>query len=344
MPVEELTLEELKAQNKAEEDALEQKTTDQDESDDLIEGTEDTEYDSDDSDQQSDDQEGEDNEDETKQTDQKLAWMSEDEEDDEEDTRTVPLRTFINKRNKLRGQLSEKDSEIERLREENELLKRQAPAPKGLVRPNIDDYDRDEDYIAAVKKYELELIDSRLAEREQIQQQQAAIIKQQQAVESSVNAHYDRADKLVKEHGIEPDTYKKADRNLRKKIDTLKPGQGDIVVDQLIHTLGAGSEKVIYYLGINESASNKLLSLLLEDSSGLKVAAFLGKEQQRLSTVQKRRSNAPKPAKRHKGDAPVTNSKGLHRKYNDAHKRGDAQAAYNAKKQAKANGIDVSGW
>jgi hypothetical protein len=110
-------------------------------------------------------------------------------------------------------------------------------------------------------------------------------------------------------------------------------------------TLGEGSEKVNYYLGRNKAALAKFQNLLMTDKTGIQAAVFLGQEKQRLTKITKPRSNAPKPATEIRGDEIVTGAAGRYKKkYYAAHKKGDTQSAYNAKKEARAAGVDVSKW
>ena len=118
------------------------------------------------------------------------------------------------------------------------------------------------------------------------------------------------------------------------------------ITDQLISVLGDGSEKIMYYLGRNKNALNEFKSLLIDDGTGIKASIFLGKLQQRLLTTKRKTSKAPPPGSDVTGDDAVSTVKAstLLKKRKAAIKKGDLQAAYNVKKQAKLAGVDVSNW
>lgn len=265
----------------------------------------------------------------------------------ENDNEDVPVNTHIRMKQKLKGRLSEKDDEISKLRQEIEALKKpqQPIVSQSVERPNRDDFDDDSEFDAAMSRYE----DKRIEERfNRIEMQKKQDLQQQQFtvnVKQSVDAHYDRAAKLVDESGISPEVYQNADRTVRASIDALMPGAGDHIADQLISNLGEGSEKVMYYLGNNRAALAEFESLLAKDKSGLQAAIYLGKQQQRLISPTRKESNAPAPTREINGDEPISVAAGdLKKKYNAAHKKGDAQTAFKAKRAAKKAGVDTSGW
>jgi len=109
--------------------------------------------------------------------------------------------------------------------------------------------------------------------------------------------------------------------------------------------MGEGSEKVLYYLGRNQAALNKFQSLLAADKSGMKAAVYLGQEKQRLTNPIKPRSKAPDPASEIKGDEATRGAANKFKKtYDAASKKDHPQDMYNAKKAARAAGVDVSEW
>ena len=267
-----------------------------------------------------------------------------------DDSDTVPVAVHRDTRAKLKGRISERDDEIASLKAEIEELKNSRsvtnePASQSLKRPRQYDYDTDEEYEAALSEYEQKNISSRF---DAIERKRQAEAQQRQAYEKltkAVDAHYERAQKLIADSGIEPEVYKNTDMTVRRAIENVRPREGDIITDQLIEIIGDGSEKVLYYLGRNKPALNQFLVLMNEDPAGIKAAAFLGETKARLVTPQKQTSKARPPATKIKGDAPIGgNAKRLLKKYQDAHKKGDIQTAYNLKKEAKAEKIDVSKW
>ena len=278
----------------------------------------------------------------------KEPWMEEEdgEQDPDDPSKQVPVGKFVSVKKKLRGQITERDEEIERLKRENEELAKLKPKPETvLVRPKKDDFDTDEDYEEALDKYNLSRTEetinrTRLEDQKKAEQQQA-----QEKLTEAVDEHYLRAADLIEKSGIKPEVYQAADTTVRKAVETITPNLGDVIVDQIISILGDGSEKVLYYLGRNKAALAKFQNLLSTDKSGMKAAVYLGQEKQRLTNPIKPRSNAPNPATNIKGDELLTGAEGkFKKKYKAAHAKGDLQAAYNAKKEARAANVDVSGW
>jgi hypothetical protein len=86
--------------------------------------------------------------------------------------------------------------------------------------------------------------------------------------------------------------------------------------------------------------------LLVEDPTGLRATMYLGQQRERLLNNTRRMSKAPAPGKKVKGDAAPTSAKAksLLKKRKAAQAVGNLQAAYDIKKQAKQQGIDVSTW
>lgn len=276
-------------------------------------------------------------------------WMKEEEEeeqDSDDPSKQVPVGKFVSVKKKLKGQISDRDDEIERLKKENEALKlKQKPKETALVRPKKDDFDSDEEYEEALDTYN----DSRTTEtinRNRLEDQKKAERAQaQQKLTEAVDGHYERAATLIEKSGIKPEVYKAADTTVRKAVEEITPNLGDVIVDQVISILGDGSEKVLYYLGRNKAALAKFQSLLASDRSGMKAAVYLGQEKQRLTNPIKPRSNAPDPTMSIKGDEKITGEAAkFKKKYDAAHAKSNLQAAYNAKKEARAAGVDVSGW
>ena len=279
----------------------------------------------------------------------KEPWMEEEDEgeqDPDDPSKQVPVGKFVSVKRKLKGQISDRDEEIERLkRERDEALKLKPKKEPVLVRPKKDDFDTDEEYDEALDKYNesrtAETINrARLEDQRKTEQQQA-----QEKLTEAVDGHYLRAATLIEQSGIKPEVYQAADTTVRKAVEAITPNLGDIIVDQVISILGDGSEKVIYFLGRNKAALAKFQSLLATDKSGMKAAVYLGQEKQRLTNPIKPRSNAPNPATEIKGDEPITGAEAkFKKKYDAAHAKGDLQASYNAKKAARAANVDVSEW
>ena len=275
-------------------------------------------------------------------------WMKE-EDDDQTLSDTMPVSAHIRAKRKLKGRIGEKDSEIENLKEEVKKLKEQGSVPpiknEVLIRPKEGDYESLEAYHTALDEYEDKRIESKLSVtqgRNQLQEIQSKAIKQ---LEDNVDKHYVRADKLIEDSGISAETYKQSDEAIRNAVETVRPGQGNLIVDQMISVLGEGSEKVMYKLGRSKALRGELITLLSENTNGLKAIAFLGEQKAKLLNTKRRKSNAPAPTNEISGDATSsTKERVFKKKYDDAHGKHNSQAAYNAKKEAKAAGIDTSKW
>ncbi len=288
--------------------------------------------------------------DELEDEDELEEWQKEETETDDDpdkDDYKVDGKLHQAMKTKLKGRVTDRDETIERLTKERDDALKPKPAEEKttLVKPKQDDFDTDDAYDQAMEKYN----DDRSVEvwnRKQLEKDTGeAQANAQKVMKESVDGHYERASELIEKSGITPEVYQAADTTVRKAVEEINPKLGDIIVDQVISILGDGSEKVIYYLGRNKAALTKFKSLLTSDPSGMKAAVYLGQEKQRLTKTTNQQSNAPAPASEIKGDEPVKGAAGkYHKKYKAAHAKQDTQAAYNAKKEARAAGVDVSSW
>lgn len=267
-------------------------------------------------------------------------WMVESEEQE-----TVPVGAHASMKRKLKGKVAKRDEEIERLRLENEQLKQAKPSVDSPKRPRPADFDTDEEYDKALDNWYEGRQTVTFQTLEQQREQKEKALRFRQTIERSVNDHYERAGKLIQDNTISSDVYQHADQAVREATEAVMPKHGGRVVDQLINALGEGSEKVMFYLGRNKTELAKYQALLSEDPGGLKASAFLGRLIGKVSGKQNTRSRAPAPAPSVNGDASASaNEASLKKKYNEAHKKGEAQAAYNLKKQAVTAGFDTSKW
>jgi hypothetical protein len=271
------------------------------------------------------------------------AWMQEEDQtvaEEPEDGKPKKLSTKA----KLRGKVEEANQENERLRAENEALKRgQAPAGVTVAkRPRLNDFDSDEDYETAMDTWEeaketntLQTIETR---RDVTARQQ----QHRQVLTDAVDAHYERAQELVTTHSINPEVYQKADATVRQSIESVAPGQGEVIVNQLISLVGEGSEKVMYHLGVNKAALNELRAILQDDPSGLKAAAFIGQKKAEITGPKHKLTSAPKPVAQINGE--TVKASASKKAYDKAHKEGRGQDAFNIKSEARKAGTDTKGW
>lgn len=244
----------------------------------------------------------------------------------------------------LRARLEKKhQSEIDVLRQEIDTLK--SGAPDEPTRDQfLDDADPDASYTRAVVKWNTDHV---MAERDAKTQAATLQTKQEarnQKIEIDVDAHYNRAEKLIESHNISPETYKSSDYAVRSAVDQIYPGAGDGIVDMIISGLGEGSEKIIHSLGINQARRSEFLDRLRTDGTGFSAMAYVFDLKAKIPANKK--SAAPTPAPILSGDAGDTASfKKLKSNYDKAVKSGNVQAMFDARKQARAAGAkDVNKW
>ena len=256
----------------------------------------------------------------------------------------------------LRGAAKEKDSEIELLQKkiadyEAGITPIQTQsAPQLAPRPKIEDFDYDE---ARFQQAQDDWNDERIEQkfnsmsqtRGQQQAQEQKQVEAQKQQQASLNDHYARAGKLVDSGAVNAERFKSADTNVRRAIDSVFAGQGDQMANSIIATLnslGEGSEKVIYSLGVNNSKLNEFVGILQGDPSGLQMMAYLGKLHSEVQDPKKRRSNAPAPASKLNSDSATKGNNGsLQKRYSKAV---NVQERLDLKRAARKAGEDVSNW
>lgn len=332
------TLEELKAANAKAEESTEQETetveveTEEEAAEE--ESTETTET------EESTEEEGEEKEAE--------SWMSTEEQTSDSDAKFTGKDVAAAKR-KLKAKVSDQKDEISTLREEIDALKSQGlrekapqPAQKSAM-PKLGDFDYEADYEQAMEDW----MDRRMDAKQGVNTQRDAVNQAQEAkkqkTEQAVDKHYERAGELIKESGIDSEVFKSADLRVRQAIESVYPENGDAITDGIISRLGAGSEKVMYYLGQNPSKRAELVEKLHEDENGLSAAIYLGELKNNIANPKKRVSNAPAPGTQLNGDGGGSvNASKEQKKYEAA--AGNVQSRIDIKRAAKKGGIDVSNW
>lgn len=252
-------------------------------------------------------------------------------------------------RRKLKGKVNEQKDEIAKLRQENEELRKgmtsrqQQESMDG--EPDRGDFETESEWLKAVVEHNVRLVADKTKTAQNAEEIKRKMEQQEAAINQATDAHYLRASKLSEKSGISAEAYQAADTNVRKAIDSVFPEAGDKITDALIANLGDGSEKVFYHLGVNATKRAELVKLFQEDRTGIKAAVYLGKLNATLSTPAKRESSAPPPPDDIKGDQKGGNAGAkLKKDYDDAHRKGDTQAAYNIKQKAKGAKIDTSKW
>lgn len=339
---EKLTLAELKAKNAAEEETeQETEVVEVEEQQDTKVTIAPVETTVDDTDDDTDEEESEAVE----------SWMQEEvaTPEDDGDSGFKPNREAAAVRKKLKAKLHEKDDELESLKAEIERLKSgSTTAPQTeLKRPKLEDFDYDEEaYNAAMDDYYDKRVDTKLESKQSVQQQREAAERQKKALEEAVDRHYTRAAKLVEEGKVSEEKYTQADRAVRESFERIAKGNGDKIVDSLIKTLdslGEGSEKVFYQLGVNPAKMQEVANLFATDPSGLSTVAYLGKLQASIQSPTKRKSSAPAPSPELKGSGSTkAPGEALLKRYKKA--GGNVQARLDIKREAKLQGIDTRNW
>lgn len=276
-------------------------------------------------------------------------WMQEETEDEEgeqtpdDPSKSVPVKKFVSLKKELRGKISDRDQEIERLRKENEDLKKVVPSEKPVLnRPKAEDFNTDEEYDLAVSKYEEDRLQEIYNRNRTREQQEEAKRQAQEAIEKAMDSHYERADELIKTSGIAKEKYVAAAKNAKGVFTEMFGNGGEAVFENVFSRIGKGSERLEYFIGVNKAAQDKIKSLLKEDPLGLSLAMWLGQEKQRLTNPIKPRSNAPDPAASIKGEINTSGAYNKFKKKYDSAK--SPQEAYDIKKAAKQAKVDVSKW
>ncbi len=249
---------------------------------------------------------------------------------------------------KYQGQAKEAKAELEVLRRENEELRKQkatvlAPASDA---PKRDDFNTDEEFQSALVSYAVQTEftkakSSVAAETRKQQQEQMAADR-----EKEVEAHYTRAAVLAGKSKIKPEVYQAADLSVRTSMASIFGEAADTITDELIARVGPGSEKAMYYLGVNPSKQKELLDCFRKDPNGLAAAVYLTRLAERLNTPKVKESSAPEPIDEVKGDKSGAKTGGdrMKKDYDAALSKGDAQSAYNIKAKAKNLKVDTKDW
>lgn len=250
-------------------------------------------------------------------------------------------------RRKYKGKLQEEKAENEALRAEIEALKTKKPeiaAPEAKNKPKKADFENEEEFFEALADWKIENRDAQNQSKNVAEQQKAAQEAEQAAIGGEVDNHYLRAAKLAEKSGIKPENYQAADRRLRAAVEEKFPGGGDDVVDYLISTLGEGSEKVFYHLGVNQKRLSEFLETF-DKGKGLRTAAFLGELNAELKAPSKRSTQAPDPGAQVQADSKSSASQSkLKKEYDEAHRSGNTAKAWKIKKQAKGLNVDTKNW
>lgn len=259
-------------------------------------------------------------------------------------------------RRKLKAKNDEKDDEIAQLNariaamENGQQPSNEPQLPSVVTRPKLEDFDFDEDkYNQSLDEYYINRMSQQSNQIQATAQQEQARKQAEQVQQKKLDSHYEQVSDLISSNLITAEMYQNSEVILRKSLDNVSKGNGDNLTDTIIAqlaSLGDGGAKVITHLGRNAANRNRLVNALAEDPSGLVMMGVLGELKATLTSAPaKKISSAPEPAAKLSGGDPIgDNSSKLARKYKEAHKRGDAQSAFNIKQEAKAAGVQTRNW
>ena len=280
----------------------------------------------------------------------KPLWLAEDDDEEEEEqaaSDTVPEASLIKIKQKLKGRIKDGNEENERLKArikelESGVTQKSIVAPK---RPRLADFDNDNKYEEAMDIYEEAKLKYQQVVLTSSTNDSERVKKHVQKINQAVDDHHTRAAKLIETNGLSPEVYKQAEETVQSMIEEIHPKQSESIYANLVNIIGEGSEKTLFFVGRNKTAKAEFKQALLEDKTGLQAAFYLGQKANEIQGNKKQTSRARKPAPQLKGAA-VTKEKGsaLKKKYIEAHKKGSSQVAYNLKKQARTQGVDVTSW
>lgn len=244
---------------------------------------------------------------------------------------------------KLRAKLEKQhNEELERIKAELEALKRGStqPVAQSVAKvPTLEQYNYDEaEYAAAMTAW----VRSQVQGATQASEVQTKQLQKQQELEQSVEDHYKRAAELVTKYNIDPEVYRGADENFRKTVERVFPGQGELVANQMLARLGKGSEKVAYQLGRNAQKREAFEAKLRQDPSGIEASIYLGTLKAEVNLPTAKKTRAPAPAARATGgEGVVSDELSMKKKYQAEQ---DTQKRFNIRRKAKLAGIDVRDW
>ena len=250
----------------------------------------------------------------------------------------------------LEAKVADLESKLQTLSGGNQNQQQQTPSQERMPNrmPRLEDVGYDQDrYEVAMARW----VQSQTAQTlQQVTTNQSQTEAKQQVIaktEKAVDDHYQRASSLITEANIDPEVYKTADTSVRLAVEEVFPEMGDSITDGIIARLGEGSEKVMYFLGRNKAKKAEFIASLREDPSGVGAAIMLGALKSQVAGSNNRVSNANKPSTQLNGDAGRSEAASkLKRKYTAASGNDAAavQKRINIKRDAKAQGVDVSGW
>lgn len=278
------------------------------------------------------------------------SWMKGDDQESQGAEKKFTDKDIGAVKAKVRAKVErEKQSELEALQAQLEELRSKSVMPQTSARPKREDFydqdDPDDAYTEALADWKIKDTLARQQAGNQQYEAQRKQLEAQQKISKDVDRHYERAAQLATASGISPELYQSSDLRVRNAIESVFPKMGDVIMEELIASVGDGSEKVFYALGANSKRLEAFIDTMKNDPKGIKTAVHLGKLATELTAPARKKSNTPAPATTVQGDMQTTDvGKSLHRKYLEAHKRGDTQAAFDVRREAKEKKVNINSW
>jgi len=280
-----------------------------------------------------------------------LLTVDGEEPESEQDSDEKAQQAILHKLKKERKKRQDAQSEVDKLRAENEALKSQfssgsspvqstatqgttAPKPPNLWSPEING--DEQKYAQAFQQWFQDVSGAKEQEHSAERQQKKAQERMDRIRESVATASVS----FAKQHKINTDRVAGALETAVDDIDAHYGMEGTLL--NLLDTIGEGSEKVGYHLGTSEAARDKLKKVLGEDRSGLKAAAYLAELKAKLKPkATKKVSSAPEPDEPLQGDGKSESAKQLQSRYDKAAKNGDLKELRRVRSKAKELGVDL---
>lgn len=263
---------------------------------------------------------------------------------------TYKLTKERKKRQKAQAEAEAKDSELDALRAELDSLKQamtkpqsqpqvadiniEAPMPPDKWSAEINGDDRK--YAQAFAEYNQKLmqwVEAKQAPQVQAKQQQS---QYREVITKKAEALSADAAEFIQTHKIKQEVVIDAIDLARDEIDETTGQDGTFVM--LMESLGKGGSKVGYHLGRNQTALEKVKSLLKNDPTGLKANSYLNDLKHQLKPKGRTISNAPEPDQPVKGDRGSVTAANLKKRYNTTE---DITELQKIRKQARELGISL---
>ena len=237
------------------------------------------------------------------------------------------IARLITQREKAREESNEKDSENQQLRQQLEQMQAELNVIKSTKlneAPKWSDYDSDEAYQSAVVEW---------AQSKNKPQPQANPIEmltqfqRQQSLDSAINGHYQRAEKLAEQF---------PDYSAAEEVAIQSLGKA------LVQDIAAKSEKsaeIMLFFGRNPDRAAQFKHLA--DTDGTRAAIELGRLEASLTIKPKTKTPPPEPDEALEGGGGGNVQARYERELKKARAAGNTREAINIRKRASAEGVNL---